>query len=151
MPLTDRFLVDTRLEAEDSRFLVLFGEALSRIPSKVSPINTVDVVRLRRKGPMTGLAGLTHWKHEGREGVDDRGLVAAHEGRQTITFYSGLLDQLSDPSYIGVIAHELAHAWLNEHALPEESGERELEANELAKRWGFEDELAALDAETESV
>ena len=71
--------------------------------------------------------------------------------RQTITFYSSLLNALSDPAATGVIAHELAHAWLNEHVRPEESRTREREADDLAREWGFGPELDALDAEAETV
>jgi predicted SprT family Zn-dependent metalloprotease len=71
--------------------------------------------------------------------------------QQTITFYSSLLDALSDSAAMAVIAHELAHAWLNEHVKPEESREREREADALAKKWGFGPELDALDREAETV
>jgi hypothetical protein len=71
--------------------------------------------------------------------------------RQTITFYSELLDALSDPAATAVIAHELAHAWLNEHVRPEESGQREREADALARDWGFGPELRALDREAVTV
>lgn len=66
---------------------------------------------------------------------------------QTISFYSGLLGELSDQAATGVIAHELAHAWLNEHTGPDESKAREREADLLARRWGFGADLDALDAE----
>jgi Zn-dependent protease with chaperone function len=71
--------------------------------------------------------------------------------RQTITFYSTLLDALSDPAALAVIAHELAHAWLNEHVKPEESRAREHQADNLAREWGFGPELDALDKEAETV
>ena len=71
--------------------------------------------------------------------------------RQTITFYSSLLDELSDLAATAVIAHELAHAWLNEHVRPEESRRREREADDLARAWGFGPELDALDREAETV
>ena len=50
-----------------------------------------------------------------------------------------------------VIAHELAHAWLNEHDRPESSPKREAEADELARLWGFGPELEALEKEAETV
>ena len=71
--------------------------------------------------------------------------------RQTMTFYSRLFDSLSDSAAVAVIAHELAHAWLNEHLVPEESKGREKEADRLARRWGFGPELDALDREAETV
>lgn len=71
--------------------------------------------------------------------------------QQTITFYSFLLDALSDEAAVGVMVHELAHAWLNEHVRPEESRAREREADALARDWGFGPELEALDREAETV
>lgn len=71
--------------------------------------------------------------------------------QQTITFYSYLLSALSDPAAVAVMAHELAHAWLNEHEKPEESRQREREADALAREWGFGPELEALDREAETV
>lgn len=70
---------------------------------------------------------------------------------QTITFYTDLLYRLSDDAKAAVIAHELAHAWLNEHERPEQSKRREKQADDLAREWGFGEELAQLDKETEPV
>lgn len=70
---------------------------------------------------------------------------------QRITFYSELLDEISDESAIGVIAHELAHAWLNEHTFPEDSKKRELEADDLARGWSYGGYLDALAAETDTL
>lgn len=61
------------------------------------------------------------------------------------------MSELSDLAATAVIAHELAHAWLNEHVRPEESKEREREADALARRWGFGPELDALDGEADTV
>jgi len=88
--------------------------------------------------------GLTRW------GEPPHG-KAGEEGVQSITFYVDLLSQLSETASVGVIAHELAHAWLNEHVSPEESQVREREADALARRWGFGRELDALDDETEPI
>ena len=82
---------------------------------------------------------------------DVKFFVVFSRPRQTITFYSDLLDGLSDMAAEAVIAHELAHAWLNEHVKPEESQSREKEADELARDWGFGPELDALDHEAETV
>lgn len=97
---------------------------------------------------MEGLVGLTRYCCV-RTG-DDRG-SAKGPPTQTITFYSDLFDEISDSSAVGVIAHELAHAWLNEHERPEASKKREEEADELARRWGYGEYLDALAAETEPV
>lgn len=109
--------------------------AMMRIPETTRPITTVKRVSIRRRGRLPGLAGLTRWV----------------EGKQTITFYSFLLDSLSDEAYLAIIAHELAHAWLNEHKSPEESPRREEEADELAARWGFRSELNQLATEADSI
>ena len=52
---------------------------------------------------------------------------------------------------LAVMAHELAHAWLNEHIRPEASSAREDDADMLAEMWGFDGELEALASETEPV
>ncbi len=94
-----------------------------------------------------GMVGLTTYsKIESRT---DRGGTDAGRGTQTITFYSDLLDELSDDAAIGVVAHELAHAWLNEHVAPRASKLREREADDLARTWGYGRYLDALDAETD--
>jgi hypothetical protein len=61
------------------------------------------------------------------------------------------MDPLSAPAVMAIIAHELAHAWLNEHVSPEESSNRERQADALAREWGFGPELDALDKEAETV
>ena len=72
-------------------------------------------------------------------------------GRHEITFYSSLLDRLSDEAVVAVMAHELAHAWLNEHLGPEASDQREEDADALAEMWGFEHEIRVLERETEPI
>ena len=79
------------------------------------------------------------------------GFTGVRNGEQTITYNTELLRQLSKDAAVGVIVHELAHAWLNEHLYPEDSQERESAADGLARRWGFGVELDALDRETEPV
>lgn len=140
MHVAGELLGNASVEAGDRRFLWLLDRALARVPKDVLPMRTVERVRLASRGSMPGLVGLTRWADVG-EGVG--------RGRQTLTFYTSLLDELSDDASIGVIAHELAHAWLNEHLYPESSNEREKSADELARRWGFAKELDALEAETE--
>lgn len=82
---------------------------------------------------------------------DVRYMLVLSRPEQTITFYSDLLDALSDRAAEAVVAHELAHAWLNEHRGAQESKARETEADQLARGWGFGPELAALDREAETV
>jgi len=72
-------------------------------------------------------------------------------GKHEITFYSSLLDRLSDDAVVAVMAHELAHAWLNEHLRPEASEQREEDADMLAEMWGFEHEIQVLERETEPI
>ncbi len=132
---TLRFLENARIDHKDDRFDRLLSGVLSRIPPGASPVSSVRRVSLRKVGRLPGLVGLTRWS----------------SGRQTITFYSSLLDALSDQAYSAIIAHELAHAWLNEHERPEQSAARERQADELADSWGFSRELAELARETESI
>ena len=90
---------------------------------------------------MKGLVGLTVYS------LVEQGKKSG-KNRQRITFYTDLLDRLSDRAAVGVVAHELAHAWLNEHISPEASRKREGEADELARKWGYGVYLEALEAET---
>lgn len=131
------------LASHDQRFIRLFSAANTRPPSTVPRITTVRSVSLSRR-PTKTTVGLTRYSRV-------RYFLVVSRPRQTITFYSSLLDSLSDLAATAVIAHELAHAWLNEHVRPEESGRRELEADELARAWGFGPELDALDREAETV
>jgi len=64
--------------------------------------------------------------------------------KQSIKFYKSILSKMPDEAVVGVIAHEFAHAWLNEKAYPSTSKRREAEANKIASRWGFRKEIRAL-------
>lgn len=114
-----------------------------RPPESVSRITSVRSVLLSNHRTKTTV-GLTRY-------AKVKFLLAFSRPTQTITFYSELMNALSDKAAEAVIAHELAHAWLNEHVAPEESTKREKEADELAKAWGFGPELRALDQEAETV
>ena len=130
------------LKSRDRRFRRLFAEAARRAPLGVPKITTVREVSLSPRRTET-MAGLTRYSKE---------RVSIHSSpRQTITFYSALFSPLSDSAAVAVIAHELAHAWLNEHVFPEESKGREAEADELARAWGFGEEIEALNGEAETV
>ena len=142
-----RVLPSATLASTDRRFTSLWRSALSKFPSGTQPIRSVSRLDLERRGEMEGLAGLTNYCCVTMKG----NRKARGQHIQTITLYSELLDELSGDSSIGVIAHELAHAWLNEHERPEESQKREKEADELARRWGYGKYLDALSAETDSV
>lgn len=130
------------LESRDRRFGRLFADAASRPPQDVPRVTTVRLVRLSRR-PTRTTVGLTRYSKA-------RFFLRARP-RQTITFYSRLFDALSERAATAVIAHELAHAWLNEHEGPEESRGREKEADGLARKWGFGPELDALDLEAETL
>jgi len=129
--------------SRDPRFRRLFSEANTRPPSDVPRITTVRSITLSKR-PTKTTVGLPRYSRV-------RYFLVLSRPRQTITFYSSLLDALSDPAATAVIAHELAHAWLNEHVRPEESREREGEADALAREWGFGPELDALDKEAVTV
>ncbi len=72
-------------------------------------------------------------------------------GLHTLTFYTDLMSQLSDKAVTAVMAHELAHAWLNEHVCPEASKLREEDADMLVEMWGLGSELEALALETDPI
>jgi SprT-like family len=133
---------DFAFKSKDTRFRRLFTEAANRPPGQVPRITTIRSVSLSRRRTESTV-GLTRYS----------GLRFSFGSRprQTITFYSSLADSLSDSALLAVIAHELAHAWLNEHVHPEESIEREHEADSLAREWGFGPELDALDREADTV
>jgi hypothetical protein len=141
-----RVLGRAELLSDSGRLRALMREALSSFPSEVPPLRSVVEIRMRKRA-IQGTVGLTTYRSAGSGVVGGRG--TAHNDTQTITFYSELLDQLSDEAAIGVIVHELAHAWLNEHVSPLSSGRREVEADELARAWGYGRYLDALDAETD--
>jgi Zn-dependent protease with chaperone function len=141
--LLERVLPEARLTAKDTRLAALLNRALSKYPNFAEPIKSVVEVGMKRRGEMKGLVGLTTYCCV----TADRNSV--RPATQKMTFYSELLDEISDDSAVGVIAHELAHAWLNEHLRPEQSKAREEEADALARRWGYGTYLDALAAETE--
>ncbi|QQG47992.1 MAG: M48 family metalloprotease [archaeon] len=137
--LKGRFTV----RAKDKRFRRLLRDAVLRPPKEFQGISSVKAVALSNH-PTKSVVGLTRYS-------EVRLLMVLSKPRQTITFYSDLMNALSDRAAEAVIAHELAHAWLNEHKRPEESREREAEADALARKWGFGEELAALDREAETL
>ena len=131
------------LSAKETRFRRLFREAVRRPPKSIPRITSVRSVVVSNR-PTKTTVGLTKYS-------DLKFLMVFSRPKQTITFYSSLFDALSDKAALAVIAHELAHAWLNEHIRPEESRSRELEADRVAREWGFGEELDALDKEAETV
>ena len=142
-----RVLPRARLTTDVRWLVALLDRAVSEFPEKTDPITSVRTVEMRKRGEMEGLVGLTTYCCV--QTADDREREVG-PATQTITFYSELLDQISDESALGVLAHELAHAWLNEHAYPEDSKERERQADDLARKWGYGRYLDALAAETDA-
>ena len=58
------------------------------------------------------------------------------------------LSEFSEKAVIGVLAHEFAHVALDQPFLPPEEAERnEKEADELATKWGFAEEIKLLQKE----
>lgn len=131
------------LSAKENRFRRLFREAVRRPPESIPRITSVRSVALSNR-PTKTTVGLTRYS-------DLKFHMVFSRPEQTITFYSSLFDALSDRAALAVIAHELAHAWLNEHLRPEQSRSRELEADRVAREWGFGAELKTLDKEAETV
>ena len=143
------FISEAELVADDPRLIALLMEASSRVPRGTPALRTVKKILFRKRAATVGLVGLTRYKFQESERSDGRRVLSP--GRHIITFYTGLLTRLSRAAALGVIAHELAHAWLNEHVAPEASERREEEADRLADTWGFGPELRALADETEPV
>jgi hypothetical protein len=143
------FLPTAELDFADARFRNLFLSTVSRIQNAGLPVKSVTRVKLRKRGTLRGLVGLTTFSVEGYQ-MNQKGEFKP-KGQHEITFYSSLLDRLSEDAVVAVIAHELAHAWLNEHVGPEASKQREEDADLLAEMWGFQSELRALEKETEPV
>ena len=142
------FLVNGTIDVHNPRYRSLLEECLARIPSSGRPVHLRTEVRLRRRGNLPGVVGLTTYYVEG---YAPNGIATEESGAHTITFYTNLMDKLTDRAVVAVMAHEFAHAWLNEHLRPEASETRENDADMLAEMWGFEDELAALAEQTEPV
>jgi len=130
----------------DGRYMALLLGTVSMIPKSGRPIESITSIRLRKKGSLPGLVGLTTYSMREYRGERDE---ISPNCRHMITFYSDLLNRLSDEAVMGVMAHELAHAWLNEHIGPEASRRREEDADYLAEMWGFSQQLSALSNETE--
>ena len=144
-----RLLPAAELDFADAWYRNLFLSTASRVSNSGLPVRSVTKVKLRKRGTLRGLVGLTTFSVEGYQ-MSQKGEFRP-KGRHEITFYSSILDRLSEDAVVAVMAHELAHAWLNEHVGPEASKQREQDADILAEMWGFEPEIQALEKETEPV
>jgi hypothetical protein len=141
-----RFLAHGTIRVQNPRYLTLLEECLGRIPNSGRPVRLRTEIRLRRRGTLPGVVGLTTFS---LESYAPNGVAREESGCHTITFYTNLMDKLTDRAVVAVMAHELAHAWLNEHLRPEASKTREDDADMLAEMWGFDEELATLAEQTE--
>lgn len=144
------FLRGVDLRIHDERIKNLILQTLDNMPPNGLEISSLKSIQLSDLSPTETLAALT--THSSFDVVirNDKGNESDEtRTRQKITFYRDILDNLSDLSVIAIIAHELAHAWLNEHVKPESSQQREKESDELARKWGFNEELLELENETD--
>ena len=142
------FLANGKIKVDNPRYRSLLNECLDRIPKSGRAVRLHTEIRLRRRGTLPGVVGLTTFYVDG---YAPNGVAKEESGAHTITFYTNLMDKLTDRAVVAVMAHELAHAWLNEHLRPEASKTRENDADMLAEMWGFEAELTALAEQTEPV
>jgi hypothetical protein len=143
------FLPQAGVEVDDQRLFALLITVVARIPNTRPPIPSVRTICFRKRSNMKGIVGLTKYSFVEYKVKGAKEWRVPDPGRHTVTFYTRLMNQLSDEAVMAVIAHEFAHAWLNEYVRPAQSQKREREADELAREWGFEHELHALEAETE--
>jgi hypothetical protein len=130
------------IATHDDRLRSLVIETIEKLPSGALQVASLRRIVVRDQSPDGMTAGLTRY----RDDLTDKGYV---NQRQEIFLYKDILDQLSDDAVKAIVAHEFAHAWLNEHVYPVQSNERENEADNLAFNWGFHREIAALQSETE--
>ncbi len=143
------FLPQAGVEVDDQRLFALLINVVSRIPKTRSPIRSVRAIFFRKSSSVKGIVGLTKYSFVEYKVRGANEWRVPDLGMHTVTFYTRLLNQLSDEAVMAVIAHEFAHAWLNEYVRPAQSQKREKEADDLARDWGFEHELHALEHETE--
>jgi Zn-dependent protease with chaperone function len=145
------FLPQAGVEVEDQRLFALLINVVARIPDTRPPIRSVRTICFRKRSRVKGIVGLTKYSFVEYKVKGANEWRVPDIGRHTVTFYTMLMKQLSDEAVMAVIAHEFAHAWLNEYVRPAQSRRREREADDLAREWGFEHEIHALEAETEPI
>gem|GEM_PF-1361447 len=137
-----------RLDVRGAAIRMAVDEALARLPIEALDIPTLRSITSKKASEGGSLAGLTRritYERTIRLGAaktkDD--VVV-----QRIELYRDIMLQLSERSRVAVVAHELAHAWLNDNVGPEDSNRREEESDALTRKWGFGKELEALEDET---
>ena len=137
------------MKLPDERVDRLVNRVVSKMPSEALDIPSLSSLRLLATSLDGKLAALTRVTIYESTMRDESGREWIEENMgQEITLYRDLINALSDGAAMAVIAHEVAHAWLNHHVRPEDSKEREMESDELARKWGFTEEMASLDDET---
>ncbi len=139
----------TRIHVSNRAVRHALNETLSRLPASATNIPTLASITAKGTSKTGTLAGLTR-----RITYERRAFLGPSSWNeevvvQRIELYVDILLQLSERARVAVVAHELAHAWLNDNVRPEESRRREAESDELARKWGFGGELDALADETE--
>jgi len=143
------FLKEIDFKIHDERIKNLILQTVDNIPPEALEIPSLGSILLSDVSPTETLAGLTtHSSYEVTFRNDKGNEWDETRTRQKITFYRDILNNLSDLSVKAIIAHEIAHAWLNEHVIPESSQQRENDSDDLARKWGFTRELFALENET---
>lgn len=138
------FIHNAVLDLDGERIQYLLAKTLARINDDYMPVSTLkSIVLSDHTDEFEGCCGLTHCSFSESESRTEEIIV----NHQSIILYMDLLQHLSHSAVIAVIAHELAHAWLNEHQFPDQSVNSETEADKLAAEWGFEEELKLLEEE----
>jgi hypothetical protein len=143
-------LSGVRLDVRGTAIRVAVDEALAKLPPEASGIPTLRSITSKKTSEGGSLAGLTRritYERTIRLGpakTEEYEIVV-----QRIELYRDIMLQLSERSRVAVVAHELAHAWLNDNVGPEDSAMREEECDAQAEKWGFGDELKALADETD--
>jgi hypothetical protein len=119
-----------------------------RLPEGVWPIHSLSGIRVNPRIKDDNTAAMTYYNTGG-----DRFRLSkeAIHLKQRITFYSHYLDRLPDKAVVAIMAHEISHAWLNDHIGPEQSDRREKQVDRLVLKWGFRPEVDNLNQEAVSV
>jgi hypothetical protein len=125
------------------------SEVLSRLPAQAFDLPTLRSISSKKTAKEGSYAGLTRRiTYEKTIRLPGRAARSGEAVVQKIEFYRDIMEQLTPAARVAVVAHEFAHAWLNDHVGPEESKKREEESDSLAREWGFGKELDELADET---
>lgn len=147
---SQEFLRGIDFKIHDNRIKNLILQTLDNMPPEGLDISSLESIQLSDLSPTETLAALTtHSSFDVTIRNDEGNEWDEIRSRQKITFYLDILNNLSDLAVKAIIAHEIAHAWLNEHVKPESSQQREKDSDDLARKWGFNEELLELENETD--